>query len=156
MKILAAFCIAFFASLSAHASWHFNENGGFGIYQPEGWSARVKGRSSRLLGPAKDFARSDLFLGSDWVDSVVSLPDLERYVREQNPHALRPVRISGLDGFRVGTEEEGVIYLLRSPKNVIVIEFHLRGSAPQREEGKIMLTSISVRIKPIENFFGTN
>lgn len=135
-------------SLSAHASWYYNEDGGFGIYQPEGWTVTHNGRSSTLNGPAADRAQSRIFLGSDWQSRVVDLPSLEAHAKavSGDPHP-RPVTISGLQGFRAGNARHGAIYLLRIRENVIVVNFDLKGSAAQIEEGRTMLGSIEVRTK---------
>ncbi|MGE3260693.1 MAG: hypothetical protein AB7K68_02830 [Bacteriovoracia bacterium] len=137
------------AALSVQASWYYNEDGGFGIYRPEGWSVQHNGRSSVLHGPVTDKAQSEIFLGSDWVSRVDSVEALEKYVvgeaKDQHPRA---VEISGLPGFRAGTAAKGAIYLLRIKENVIVIQYRLRGSPDQIAEGKTMLSSVEIRTKP--------
>jgi hypothetical protein len=135
-------------SLAAHASWYYNEDGGFGIYQPEGWAVAHNGRSSTLTGPVSDRAQSWIFLGSDWQSRAVDLPALEAYVKavSGDPHP-RPITISELPGFRAGTARKGSIYLLRVPTNVIEVKFDLKGSADQLDEGRTMLGSIEVRTK---------
>lgn len=144
MKLLLLLLV----SLSAHASWYYNEDGGFGIYQPEGWTVSHNGRSSTLTGPATDRAQSQIFLGSDWQSKVVDLPSLEAYVKkisgDQHP---RPVSVSELSGFQAGGKRHGSIYLLRIRQNVIVVNFDLKGSADQIDEGQTMLGSIEIRTK---------
>lgn len=129
---------------AAHASWHYNENGGFGLYQPEGWSVKVEGRSSELLGPPSEPARTKIFLGSDWMGGITTLAKLESRLR-RNELAPVATALAGLAGFRVGNERAGSFYLLRGPENVIVIHFQIRGSLSQREEGREALGSIEVR-----------
>lgn len=151
MKLLVA-ALALFVSSPALAHWHYNEHAGFGIYQPEGWEARVEGRSSRLTGPATDHAQSALFLGSDWVSSVKDEASLARYAHEQAAgRAVAPHAVSELPGFRVGDEEHGAYFVLRQPENVIVVEYDLRGSRAQIDEGQTMLGSIEIRTRGIEN-----
>lgn len=152
MKFLILLCIGLLLSTPALAHWHFNEDGGFGIYQPEGWRIRPNGRSSRLLGPEKDSAQSEIFLGSDWVSRIASLDDLARHVRaETGATELGAATISGLQGYQVGSKTSGAIYLLRVQNNVIVVEYSLRGSPEQIEEGETILSSIDIKTKPIEN-----
>jgi hypothetical protein len=135
-------------SLSAHASWHYNENAGFGIYEPEGWTDHVNGRSSELTGPASDSAQSSLFLGSDWQISVQDLANLKKFALEDSgATSATPITISELSGFRTGTAEHGAYYVLRIATNVIEVKYDLRGSAAQKTEGKTMLGSIEIRTK---------
>ncbi|MGZ3649856.1 MAG: hypothetical protein ACXVB9_01810 [Bdellovibrionota bacterium] len=130
-------------------SWHYNENGGFGIYQPEGWSVQDEGRSTRLTGPERDSAQSDFFLGSDWVSKVKIPEDLRGYVQEETgSRSVESITVSGLPGFRAGTAEHGSYYLLRIPENVIVVQYDLRGSRDQIDEGLTMISSVEVRTRP--------
>lgn len=139
-------------TIPAQASWHYNENGGFGIYQPEGWQSSILGRSSTLTGPETDRAQSEIFLGSDWVSKVENTSKLEAYVKKETGDASpRPIEISGLAGFQAGKGPKGAIYLLRIPGNVIVVRYELKGSKAQIDEGETMLSSIEVRTKGIEN-----
>lgn len=155
MKPIA--CLSLLFSLlsfspAAHASWHYNENAGFGIYQPEGWSVKVEGRSSLLRGPLTDTSQSEIFLGSDWAGQVSDLAALEAHVkRETGDTTLEPVSVSELPGFRSGSPERGALHVLRAPGNIIVVEYDLRGSAPQIEEAATMLGSIEIRTRGIEN-----
>lgn len=137
---------------AAHASWHYNENGGFGIYQPEGWTSEIDGRSSRLGGPVTDTSQSEIFLGSDWVSNVADQASLAAHMREETGFSdLRPVEVSGLAGFRAGDGTDGSIYVLRMPGNVIVVDYNLRGSRDQLDEGETMLGSIEIRTRGYEN-----
>jgi hypothetical protein len=142
---------SFLTPQTALASWLYNENGGFGIYQPEGWSSRIEGRSTSLSGPSTDSAQSSIFLGSDWSAEADTLEHLKALVIEKtgdaNPEAIG---VSGLQGFRAGSAENGALYLLRIPQNFIVVEFELRGSEDQVREGKVMLGSIEIRTRPNE------
>ena len=114
-------------SSAAHAHWHYNENAGLGIYQPEGWIVRENGRSSKLFGPENDFAQSEIFLASDWNSKLNSLEALQFFIRDQNEGKdPDPIEFSGLQGFRVGNEERGALFLLRIPQNIIEICFHLK------------------------------
>lgn len=143
-----------FASFSplAHASWHYNENAGFGIYQPEGWSAKAEGRSSRLRGPLSDISQSEIFLGSDWAGQVNDLAALEAHVKsETGDTSLEPIAVSGLPGFRSGGPARGALHVLRAPGNIIVVEFNLLGSPAQIDEAATMLGSIEIRTRGIEN-----
>lgn len=141
--------ILLFLALPAHASWYYNADGGFGIYQPEGWNVSHNGRSSTLTGPVEDTAQSRIFLGSDWVSHIDSPAALEAYVRaESGDKHPRAVTISDLPGFAVGSVAKGAIYLLRINENVIVIQYQLRGSKDQVGEGKTMIGSVEVRTRP--------
>ncbi|MGZ3694220.1 MAG: hypothetical protein ACXWQO_08460 [Bdellovibrionota bacterium] len=145
MKI---FFLLLFVSIPAHASWYYNEDGGFGIYQPEGWNVHHNGRSSTLTGPTEDKAQSQIFLGSDWVSHIDSTAALEAYVKhESHDSHPRAIQISDLPGFQVGNAAKGAIYLLRINENVIVIQYQLKGSKDQIEEGETMLGSIEIRTK---------
>jgi hypothetical protein len=128
-------------------SFHYNENGGFGFYQPEGWRVFVNGRSSRLSGPAKEESQSEIFAGSDWVGSVHSLADLKVYVeKEAEGIRLSELRVGELNGFSAATgANEGRWFLFRSDQNVIVLNFALRGSPAQVEEGRTILSSFEIR-----------
>lgn len=140
--------LAILLSLPAFASWHYNEDAGFGIYEPEGWSVDHEGRSSRLTGPANDSAQSEIFLGSDWQSAVKTADDLQQFaLSDSGASRATPITISGLAGYRVGTAEEGAYYVLRIPENVIEITYDLRGSKAQKSEGKTMLSSIEIRTK---------
>jgi hypothetical protein len=154
MKLLLALT-ALLLSHPALASWHYNEDGGFGIYQPEGWRVEHEGRSSRLTGPENDVAQSEIFLGSDWQTPVTSLEKLRAYVSAETGEAPEATTVSGLEGFRAGTPLRGSVYLLRAPENVIVVRYELRGSSDQVEEGRTMLSSIEIRTRGIENARGT-
>jgi hypothetical protein len=146
MKIL--FLLSMLFAHPAHASWHYNENSGIGIYQPEGWSVKVEGRSAILTGPSEDKAQSQIFLGSDWVSKVDSVTALKEYVqKETGDKSPRPIQISELPGFQTGSANNGSIHLLRINQNVIVIQYQLKGSTDQIDEGKTMLGSIEVRTK---------
>lgn len=151
MKLLAVLALAL--TSPALASWHYNENAGFGIYQPEGWSATIEGRSSRLGGPVTDTSQSEIFLGSDWVSSSVKDADsLKKHMEEETGlHDLRPLTVSDLPAFRGGSNTDGSIYVLRVPGNVIVVDFNLRGSRDQLGEGETMLGSIEIRTRGYEN-----
>lgn len=133
----------FFLSHMASASWHYNSNGGFGFYQPEGWRAEVNGRSSLL-----ERGVSSLFMGSDWVSSVKNLRDLEHYVRQETRANPRPIVVSTLSGFQTGDGAQGKIFVLRQEKNVMVVEFSFQ--SPERQEGQEILGSIEIRTKGIE------
>src|SRR5688500_13720970 len=108
MKIL--FLLSVLLCVQAQASWHYNANSGIGIYQPEGWSARVEGRSALLKGPEEGSAQSEIFLGSDWQSQVGTVAELKEYVKAEtgawNPRALE---ISGLSGFQTGNALKGAI-----------------------------------------------
>lgn len=155
MKALLAALSLFFLCVvvigTAQASWAYNENGGFGIYQPEGWESRIEGRSMTLEGPATDSDQSSIFLGSDWSSKAKDLEQLKALVTEEtgekNPES---VTVSGLPGFRAGNSESGSLYVLRIPENFLVVSYELRGSLSQIEEGKVMLGSIEVRTRPNE------
>jgi hypothetical protein len=137
---------------AAQASWHYNENAGFGIYHPEGWSAKTEGRSSLLRGPLTDTSQSEIFLGSDWAAQVKDLGALEAFVkRETGDTSLEPVAISERPGFRSGSLKRGALHVLRAPGNIIVVEYDLRGSPAQIEEAATMLDSIEIRTRGIEN-----
>lgn len=153
MKLLTFLAFAFLLPSPAFASWHYNENAGFGIYQPEGWSATIEGRSSRLGGPVTDTSQSEIFLGSDWVSPAVKDSDsLAAHMRNETGLGnLVPVTVSELPGFRAGTATDGSIYVLRVPGNVIVIDYNLRGSRGQLEEAETMLGSIEIRTRGYEN-----
>jgi hypothetical protein len=147
---LSAIVIFSITALSspAFASWYYNQNGGFGIYQPEGWSVVESGRSARMTGPVTDTAQTDIFLGSDWKSSVKTLGDLKTWLQRTYPGVqLTTIQISKLNGYRVGSEVDGAYYVLRLPENVIVVEYHLRGSDQQVDEGTTCLSSIEVRTK---------
>jgi hypothetical protein len=148
MKI---FFFAILLPLSAHASWLYNENGGFGIYRPEGWTASIDGRSSQLRGPESDSDQSEIFLGSDWVSGVRTLSDLRKFaVKDSGTSKLFPYSNSGLLGYRAGDSEHGALYVLRIPENVIEVKFQLRGSRAQIDEGETMVSSLEIRTKGIE------
>src|SRR4051812_1237969 len=105
MKTIFAATLSLFLSLPALASWHYNEDGGFGIYQPEGWSVRHEGRSSRLEGPESDSAQSEIFLGSDWISKVKTQEQLRSYVQSESGNTeIETISVSGLEGFRAGTK----------------------------------------------------
>ncbi len=147
-KIICLLLLAFIIAPTAFASWDYNENGGFGIYLPDGWSSTENGRSTQLTGPTADSAQSKIFLGSDWVSHVNTIDDLENYVRTQVKNASpTKVQNSGLDGFSVGNELVGKMFFLRQAENVIVVEYQLRGSSDQKDEGKTALGSIEIRTK---------
>lgn len=149
----AAFFLAVLASALAFAvlpavaafSFHYNENGGFGFYQPEGWRARVNGRRSELKGPLTDFGQSEIAVGSDWVARVHSLEDLRAFAEDSAGGPLLGFRVGGLEGFKVEGNNRGAWFLLREDQNVIEVEFKLRGSAAQREEARLILDSIEIR-----------
>lgn len=153
-KLLSTLSLLFSLSASpALASWHYNENAGFGIYQPEGWSATIEGRSSRLGGPVTDTSQSEIFLGSDWVSlNVNDTESLKAHMEEETGLThLVALTVSGLPGFRGGNDADGSIYVLRVPGNVIVIDYNLRGSREQLDEGGTMLGSIEIRTRGYEN-----
>lgn len=131
-------------------SWNFNHDGGFGFYQPEGWTSTRDGRSSRLFGPKKDFAQSQFFVASDWVGSVKTLEDLHSYVELESGGIPETREMSGLPGFAVSDELSGQIWVLRAPTNLILIHYDLRGSPEQIAEGREVLSSIEIRTSGIE------
>ena len=140
--------LALLLSLPALASWHYNENAGFGIYEPEGWREFTQGRSSRLTGPESDSAQSEIFLGSDWQSSVKTLQDLEKFaLSDSAAKRAIPIMTSGLRRYRVGTAQEGACYVLRIPENVIEVSYSLRGSDAQKSEGRKMLSTIEIRTR---------
>ena len=134
-------------NFSAEASsWSYNDNGGFGIEQPDGWEVSIQGRSSELTGPVQDFAQTKIFLGSDWVTGIRSISDLEKYVKKQaGSNSVRKVQNSGLEGFQFGTSIKGRFFYLRQAQNLIVVTYQLRGSSDQIQEGQIALDSIEIR-----------
>lgn len=147
MRAFALALLVLAPAAAAGFSFHYNENGGFGLYRPEGWGARDEGRSSRLTGPRQDFAQTEIFAGSDWVGRVHDGPGLLAYVREQSGGApVEPIEVSGLAGyaFRKGADQ-GYWYLLRGDQNVIVLEYTLRGSSAQRREAAEVLGSFEIR-----------
>lgn len=157
MKTLFILSLAIFTFSLAHGSphaqsWFFNRDGGFGIYQPEGWTAKHSGRSSTLLGPSKDVAQSEIFLGSDWNGAAKDIESLKAVVaKETGELEMHEILVSGLRGLAVGSEEDGSFYVLRIPENFIVVHFHLRGSIDQIDEGRTMLGSIEIRTRGIDN-----
>jgi hypothetical protein len=144
------FTAVLFIAQNSQASWHYNENGGFGIYEPEGWHAESRGRSSQLEGPDEEGHATEIFLGSDWVNHIDGLPALKRMVEKEEGVEPREVRAAGLAGFQVGSRSDGSTYLYRDRNNVIVIHFAIRGSSAQTEEAEEALRSIEVRTKGIE------
>lgn len=142
--------IIFLFCFSVQASWYFNENAGFGFYQPDSWTLIENGRSSRLLGPEKDVKRSELFMGSDWIIGVNTLSDLAAYLKKEfKASDLQPVRFSELDGFAFKLRKKTEIYLLRKAENIIVIEYILQGSDAQISEGEVVISSIEIKTKPL-------
>ena len=131
-------------------SWRYNPNAGFGIYQPEGWHLTQEGRSSRIRGPDNDFAQSEIFIGSDWQSEIKTLEHLKNYVLRKESSPPQVLLLSGLNGFKTGSDIQGKYFLLREPQNIIVVEFELRGSKEQMEEGMTSLSSIEIRRKGIE------
>jgi len=151
-KLILCIIWGLFVAISAQASWLYNFDGGFGIYLPDGWSGLHNGRSTQISGPAKDFAQSQFFLGSDWVNKINNIDDLAEHMRLETTFTnLSPITISGLSGFTAGSLQNGAIYLLRTKGNVIVIRYQIRGSTPQIQEAQTMLESIEIRTKPYEN-----
>ena len=157
MKLLFLFALLFNYSENTQAtihafSWYFNQDGGFGIYQPEGWSVAHRDRSSTIVGPEMDSAQSEIFMGSDWNGHAQSLEDLKMILLEETGLSdFREVQVSGLSGFAVGTPENGAMYIFRVPENFIVVRYELRGSNDQIEEGKTMLSSIEIRTGGLGN-----
>ncbi len=149
LLLLLLFCSAPLEALAG--SWHYNDNAGFGIYVPEGWNARMDGRRSVITGPTNDWQQSSIEIGSDWRFQVKSLEDLRDELERETSLSPRYSPVSGLEGFRVGSEIEGAVRILRIPKNVIIIDFFLRGSTAQIEEGQLALTSIEIRTRGIES-----
>jgi hypothetical protein len=140
---LTSLSLATFAS-----SWYYNQNGGFGIRQPDGWSVTESGRSARLTGPETDVEQSEIFMGSDWKSSVKTLADLKTWLNRTYPGVqTKPIRISKLDGYRIGNDLDGAYFILRAPENVIVMEFHLRGSEAQIDEGTSCVSSFDIRTR---------
>lgn len=133
-------------------SWHYNDYGGFGFLEPEGWRAEQNGRSSRLRGPETDTDRSELFVASDWQSEIRNLSELEAKIRRSEAGNPEPFQLSGLEGFRLGSGGEGKYFLLRQAKNVILVEFVLRGSKAQREEGALVLSSLAIRTTEAASF----
>ena len=146
MKKLILTAFLGFASLAQASSWYYNENGGLGIEQPEGWTVHENGRSARLVGPANDSAQSEIFFGSDWISGVKTDADLKAYLQKENPKAqLEPLTISDRAGYKFGSSKKGQIYILRLPENVIVLEYTLRGSKDQVDEGTEAISSFDIR-----------
>ncbi len=138
------------ATSKSFGSWYYNENGGFGIYHPDGWIIQENGRSAVLSGPEHDTAKSQVFLGSDWQSTVKTTQDLKAYLESHFAgHMLHAVTISNIEGFQFGDSVDGDIYLLRIPENIIEIDFSLRGSEAQVSEGQTALSSIDIRTKGI-------
>lgn len=137
----------FVFSTKAHASWIFNHDGGFGIYQPEGWISKHNGRSTQVFGPKTDFAQSIFFLGSDWNSKIQTAADLKRNIETQCGCKSQSLQISGLSAFQIGHTTRGQIYVFRAPENFIYIEFDIRGSQPQVEDARLMISSIQVRTR---------
>lgn len=139
------------AHASTPRSWSYNDDAGFGIYQPEGWRIVRNGRSSKLLGPLSDSAQTEIFIGSDWRSKIRSLEDLRQFaMKEYNDPKPRAIQIAGLDGFEVGMRNNGARLVLRQPENFIVVTYHLKGSSEQIAEAELALTSIDIRTKGIE------
>ena len=138
IRLLAALALATFA---------YNDAGGFGLYQPEGWRVVNEGRSMRVTGPAGDTAVSEIFAGSDWPGRVPDRETLRALVmREAGGRAVSEIEISELPGFAFARgPNAGNWYLLREPGNVIVLRYDLRGSAAQVEEGREILDSFAIR-----------
>lgn len=148
MKLFALFL--FLISSAAQAgSWRYNQDGGFGLYEPLGWQTNLEGRSTTLTGPQRDTDQSQIFIGSDWWPKATSLAELKAMLQLQFPD-VRPGKLSGIDGFAVGDQTKGGFYALRFPKNIIVLEFDLRGSADQMDEGQLALSSIEISTDAIE------
>jgi hypothetical protein len=150
-NLTAAIATFAFSAVAFAGSWYFNQNGGFGIYQPDGWTLQEEGRSATLAGPSRDADQSSIFIGSDWNLKTNSLEDLRARLQKDNPVAvIEPVTVSDLEGFRVGTETHGELHILREPTNIIVVEYDLKGSSDQISEGQEALSSIEIRTGGIE------
>ncbi|HVK61051.1 MAG TPA: hypothetical protein VM432_05855 [Bdellovibrionales bacterium] len=149
---LFAFAISILLGLSAMAdSWYFNFDGGFGIYQPLGWTVQENGRSARLIGPENDFEQTEIFIGSDWDGKIKTLEALKRKLTRENPGAeVQDVSVSDLHGYRVGNSQKGSMHLLRVEENVIVVEYEIKGSTRQKKEGETALSSIEIKTGGIE------
>jgi len=144
--LLAALALAAPADPRA-GSFHYNENGGFGFYQPEGWRVEIAGRSSRLTGPEREAERSEIFAGSDWIAKVHSLPNLRAFVAAAWPGAeIRSVQVGEVAGYEAKTGPgRGARYYFREDQNVVELFYALRGSAAQRAEGEEALGSFQIR-----------
>ena len=142
-KILIVVLMLF--SLNLLADWHYNQDGGFGFYQPDGWTLEQDNRISYLTGPSKDTKQSKFLIGSDWIASVQTLDELRAEVKSKYADLkITKVILSDLPGFQVVYKKYTEIYLLRQPENVMLIRYLLQGSKQQREEGKVVLSSIEI------------
>ena len=150
MKLLFTLLALLSTDLAFAGSWYFNVNGGFGIYQPEGWEIKENGRSGLLKGPRSDTHQSEIFLGSDWNSRVVDQISLKAFAETSSSQEANPISAFQLNGFKIGNELDGSFYLLRAPENIIIIEYHIRGSAEQIAEGKTALSSIEIKLKEME------
>lgn len=129
-------------TLSAHASWHYNSNGGFGLYQPEGWIAQEQGRSSKLTSPS---GKTSFFLASDWSSKVKTLEDLRKFVMAETKENPKATTLSNLPGFHTGSFSKGAYFLLRQEENFIVVEYQMASFGAETELGQEILGSIEVR-----------
>lgn len=148
MKSILFFLL--FSTVNAFASWHYNTDGGFGFYQPEGWTVEQDWRLSYLTGPAKDSKQSKFLMGSDWIGNVLTLEDLKIELKSKYPDLeMTEVKISGVSGFQVTIKKFTEIYLFRQKQNVMLIRYIMQGSQQQLDEANEVLSSIEVSTKPI-------
>lgn len=143
---LALFLLGACTGQARAGSWYFNQNGGFGIYQPLGWTIEENGRSAVLKGPERDSAQSEIFLGSDWISAAKDVPSLKTYLERNYPgQTFAPTRVSELEGFVSGSNDHQSEFIFRSPENIIEIDIDIRGSKAQKDEAREALSSIEIR-----------
>ena len=135
------------------AADYYNKNAGFGFWYPGSWTAIENGRSATISGGEFDQVKSEILIGSDWIDSAKDLENLKNYLQKTYAAGtiIQAISFSDLKGFLIGNNKEGEIYLLREPSNIIYIQFRLNGTGYQFDQAKAVLNSIYIRTNPIEN-----
>ena len=139
------FLVVMLFSLNLLADWHYNQDGGFGFYQPDGWTVQQDNRISYLTGPVKDSKQSKFLIGSDWISNIHTIDDLRTEVKSKYPNLnMTAVTVSEISGFKVVYKKYTEIYLLRQPENVMLIRYLMQGSKQQQDEGKEVISSIEI------------
>lgn len=152
-SFLTLVLFSFIFSKAATAADYYNKNAGFGFWYPASWKTVENGRSATTSGGEYSTETSEIFIGSDWVSMATTLPGLKLYLQNENGPGttLEAFTFAELEGFRIGNEIEGELYLLREPKNVMVIQYSLKGSGYRLEQAMAVLNSIYIRTDPYEN-----
>lgn len=120
----------------------------YSIQYPDTWTYLDFGQSVSFAEKAKStLAESaSLTIMDKRFPGVMTIKDLLEHIQFFHPaQKWEPVRISTREGFRASTDRGGIIYLLKSPEQVLSIRFDSAKSDQEQQKIELMLNSLEIK-----------